>query len=76
MEVSITSKGKVYSLEVIEDDVTCTLVLSNTHDIITKGKDTNGLADRISYSYRKQVGKEAINQEFLKLIKEDLKRKT
>jgi hypothetical protein len=72
MTYSIRTKGNTHTLEAVEGKVACTLTLAKTHDITTKGDDVDGLADRISRSYRNCVGKNVTGKEFLKLIKQDL----
>lgn len=73
MKISITSKREIFSLEATEDNVTSTLTLGKSHDIITKGEDVNGLANRISRAYRDNVGKNITGRDFLKCIRADLK---
>lgn len=72
MDFAIRTKGETHTLEVVENDVTCTLVLGKTHDIDTKGNDEAELANRISYSYRNIIGQSLVGKDFLKAIKQDL----
>ena len=72
MEFSIRTHGDKAEMHVTEDGVTCTIKLGKSHEIVTKGEDENGLAERIAYSHRILFGQGASGKDYLKLIKKDL----
>lgn len=72
MRITITTEGRIPTMKVVENGVTCILTLGKSQDIVTKGEDIDGLADRIAYSHRSCFGKNCIGVDYLKLIKADL----